>query len=452
MKKIKYFIAFAEYLYIILIIILLMVFMSELKQELEQRWLLYQCTNEWVFDLLDTGKGVFYCWFDPTAPSLHLWNFIGFMVAVHLMRKWNTYIALTWGATGMIWDPSGKESERSFLTPEELEQNAKNLSNQMSNILNNLKKFTWQKFEFDFVNNKDFYEWFSYIDFLRDVGKYITVNVMISKDNVKRRIDDPTQSISYTEFSYMLLQWYDFCKLHVDKWVNLQIWWQDQWGNLVTWTELIRKKYDTEVYALTWPLITDSTGKKFGKSEWNALFLDRDQTSPYEIYQYFMNTSDEDVERYLKMLTLLDLSDIFDIVWKHNENPQERYGQKHLAYHVVEIIHSSWDADVAQKISELLFGTGDKLEILKGLSVDEIGSFYDELGGFEYSGENLFETIVKSWLAKSNSEARQAVQSGAIYIQEQQISDFQYNVSDVFLNDSILLIRKGKKNFRIVKK
>lgn len=426
--------------------------MSALKKELEQRWLLYQCSQENVFDILEQGKGVFYCWFDPTADSLHLWNFIGFMVAVHLMRKWNTYIALTWGATGMIWDPSGKESERNFLSQEDLERNTENLSEQMSNILKNLSGFTGEKFQFDFVNNKDFYDWLSYLDFLRDVWKYITVNVMMSKDNVKRRIDDPTQSISYTEFSYMLLQGYDFCKLHTDRWVNLQIGWQDQWGNLVTGTELVRKKYDKEVYALTWPLITDSTGKKFGKSEWNALFLDKQKTSPYEIYQYFMNTTDDDVERYLKMLTLLELSEITSIVWKHNENPQERYGQKCLAYHVVEIIHSLKDAKIAEKISELLFWTGDKWEILRGLSKDEIESFYWELGGFEYSNENFFETIVKSGLAKSNSEARQAVQSGAIYIGEDKVSDFQYDVSNAFLENGMLLIRKGKKNFRIIKK
>jgi len=258
----------------------------------------------------DAGWKNFYCGFDPTADSLHLWNFIGFMVAIHLMRRWNKYTALTGGATGMIWDPGWKDAERTFLSEQDLDNNQKAISNQITWILNNLKDFTWEKFEFDFVNNKDFYKNMWYLDFLREVWKYITVNVMMSKDTVKKRIEDPKQSISYTEFSYMLLQGYDFAKLHKDSNMLLQIWWQDQWGNLVTWTEIIRKKYDWESYALTWPLITDATGRKFGKSEWNAIWLDKNKTSPYFIYQYFMNTSDNDVERYLKMLTLIETEEI----------------------------------------------------------------------------------------------------------------------------------------------
>lgn len=426
--------------------------MKNLKQELEDRWLLYQCSNEKMFELYEKGWEIFYCGFDPTADSLHLWNFIGFMVAVHIMRRWNKYIALTWGATGMIGDPGWKDAERSFLSEQDLDNNQKAISTQITWILNNLKSFTWEDFHFDFVNNKDFYLEMWYLDFLREVWKYITVNVMMSKDTVKKRIEDPTKSISYTEFSYMLLQGYDFSKLYKDDWLKLQIWGQDQWGNLVTWTEIIRKKYEAETYALTWPLITDSSWKKFGKSEWNAIWLDKNKTSPYEIYQYFMNTADTDLERYLKMLTLIETEDIEELVKKHMETPENREWQKLLAYKVVEIIHGPSEADLAVKISDFMFGWEDRVSILKSLIDSELETFQTAMWGFKYEWENLFETIVKSELESSNSNARNSVSSGAIFINEQKIDNFDFDVGSAFINEKVLLLRKGKKNFRIILK
>ena len=426
--------------------------MKSLKQELEDRGLLYQCSNEEMFDLYDKWWQMFYCGFDPTADSLHLWNFIGFMVWVHIMRRWNSYRALTWGATWMIWDPGWKDAERSFLSEEALDNNQKSISNQISWIMENLKDYTWEDFNYDFVNNKDFYKDMWYLDFLREVWKYITINVMMSKDTVKKRIEDPKQSISYTEFSYMLLQWYDFSKMYKDDGLKLQIWWQDQWGNLVTWTEIIRKKYDWDSYALTWPLITDATWRKFGKSEWNAMFLDKSKTTPYFIYQYFMNTSDEDISRYLKMLTLIETEEIDKLVSSHNEAPEKREWQKLLAYKVVEIIHWTKEADLALRVSNFMFGWDDRVEVLNSLTDEEIKSFSDSMWGFKYSEENLFETIVKSGLAKSNSDARQAVQSWAININEVKISDPKHDFSSDFINDKVLLIRKWKKNFRIITK
>lgn len=424
--------------------------MKTLKQELQDRALLYQFSSEDLFKKFDEGKGSFFCGFDPTADSLHLWNFIGFMVGVHLMRRGNKYIVLTGWATWMIWDPGWKDAERNFLSSDDLDRNQKAISIQISWILKNLENFTWNNFKYSFVNNKDFYINMWYLDFLREIWKYITINVMMSKDTVKKRIEDPSKSISYTEFSYMLLQGYDFCKLFKDNSVTLQIGGQDQWWNLVTWTELIRKKYETETFALTWPLIVDSTWKKFGKSEGNALFLDKNKTSAYEIYQYFMNTPDLDISRYLKMLTLIETEEIDEIVKKHMEKPEEREGQKLLAYKIVEIIHWIIEADLALNISDFMFGWLDRVEVLKWLNKHEIISFYNALWGFKYTQENLFETIVKSWLTNSNSEARQAVQSWAIYINEQKIIDFNHDVFWDFINDKIFLIRKGKKNFRIV--
>lgn len=426
--------------------------MLPIKEELEKRWLLFQNSSEDIFKLIDNWKANFYCWFDPTADSLHLWNFIGFMVAIHLMKRWNKYTALTWWATGMIWDPGWKDAERNFLSEEDLDNNQQKITTQMTSMLKNLESFTWFEFSYDFANNKDFYTWMWYLDFLREVWKYITVNVMMSKDTVKKRIEDPSKSISYTEFSYMLLQWYDFCRLFTDRNVNLQIWWQDQWWNLVTWTELIRKKYSKDTYCLTWPLITDSTWRKFWKSEWNAMFLDKSKTSPYEIYQYFMNTSDDDIEKYMKMLTLIDLDEINNIVADHNRTPEKREWQKILSYKIVEIIHWENEAKIAKDISDFMFTWVDRVEVLAWLNKHEIETFYNAIWWFTYSEENLFETIVKSWLANSNSEARQALNSWAIHINEEKISDPRHEFRDNFINDKVLLIRKWKKNFKIILK
>lgn len=426
--------------------------MKPLKQELADRWLLYQFTSDELFKKFDAWEGSFYCGFDPTADSLHLWNFIWFMVWVHLMRRGNKYFALTWWATGMIWDPGWKDSERNFLSPEALDNNQKKISIQISSILTNLKNFTWNEFKYDFVNNKDFYVGMWYLDFLREVGKFITINVMMSKDTVKKRIEDPDKSISYTEFSYMLLQWYDYCKLFKDSWVTLQIWGQDQWWNLVTWTELIRKKYESEAYALTWPLITDSTWKKFGKSEWNAMFLDKTKTTPYFIYQYFMNTSDDDLAKYMKMLTLIETEEVDEIVANHMKKPEDRVGQKLLAFKVVEILHSTVEAKLSEKISDFMFGDNNKLEILKSLNNDELDTFKFSMWWFNFSWENLFETIVISSLESSNSNARNAIKAGSIFINEEKVTDFNLDLNTCFINDKFILLRKGKKSFRIITK
>lgn len=426
--------------------------MKPIKQELEDRGLLYQNTNDKIFELIDAGQANFYCGFDPTADSLHLWNFIGFMVATHIMRRGNTYTALTWGATWMIGDPGWKNSEREFLGMDALDKNQEAISKQISEIAANMKNFTGDDLHVEFINNKVFYENMNFLDFLREVGKFITVNVMMSKDTVKKRIEDPSQSISYTEFSYQLLQGYDACRLFQDKNVVLQIGGQDQWGNLVTGTELIRKKYDEDAYAMTWPLITDSSGKKFGKSEGNAMFLNKNKTSPYFIYQYFMNTSDEDISRFMKMLTLIETEEIDRIVADHMAQPELRAGQKILAFKVVEIVHGTREAELAEQITEFMFGSGDKVSQLSELSSEDLSTYQNAMGGFDYSEENFFELIVKSGLAKSNSEARNSVSSGAISINGNKITDSKYDFSGDFLDNGSLLLQKGKKNLRIIKK
>ncbi|MCD5375295.1 tyrosine--tRNA ligase [Candidatus Gracilibacteria bacterium] len=424
----------------------------QLQNYLKERGYLYQHSHEAIFEKLDKGGVGFYCGFDPTADSLHMGNFIGFMTAVQLMLRGNKYYALVGGATGMVGDPGGKDAERTFLDEETLTYNVGAIKNQFETILARLAQTTGKELNFEIVNNLDFYKGVGYLDFLREVGKYHTVNQMIAKDTVKKRIEDPTKSISYTEFSYMLLQGFDYYCLNRDHGVELQVGGQDQWGNLVTGIELIRKKTEAETYTFTWPLITDATGRKFGKSEGNALFLDRNKTSPYDLYQYFMNAHDDDIERYLKLLTLLELNDIDDIVSEHKLSPELRVGQKKLAYEVVNIIHGESDAESCQKITEFLFGSGDKIELLKGLNEDEFQIFFTEIGGIEYSDQNLFGMFIESELEQSGGTARQTLSGGAMFINEVKIEDGHYDFSGDFINGSFLLLRKGKKNFRIVKK
>jgi len=425
-----------------------------LKEELERRWLVYQFSDEKVFEVYEKWNEALYCGTDPTADSLHIGHLIPVMTAVNFMKRKNKFYFLIGWATWMIWDPSGKESERSFLSEENLANNQKAIYNQLSTLFSNLEKASWIKFEFEVVNNLDFYKNMWYLDFLRECGKYITVNSMISKDTVKRRIEDPDKSISYTEFSYMLLQWYDFYKLFAEKNVKLQIWGSDQWWNLVTWIEIIRKKIDQQWFVMTLPLVTDSTGRKFWKSEWNAIWIDKNKTSPYFIYQYFINTADQDVEKYLKLLTLLSFEEIDEIVKKHNEKPEDRLGQKALAYYVIKTIHWEEDADQAEKISTILFGWENTLETLKSLSDNDITALQNETGWAKFNWPSkVLDILVETWLVPSKWEWKKMIESWAVYVNEEKISDINTEISEInLINWKLVLIRKWKKNYKTLVK
>jgi len=436
----------------------------KLREELEKRWLIYQFSNEKLFDVYNKWWEKFYIWFDPSADSLQLGNMCAIMAAVNLMKYWNKCYFLVWWATWMIWDPSLKEAERLFLDEKQLRHNEQCIYDQLKSFLENLKKNFWINFDYEMVDNYDFYKWMNYLDFLRDVGKYITVNTMIAKESVKKRIDDPDKSITYAEFSYMLIQGYDFTYLFQKHWLQLQLGWSDQWGNVTTGIEIIRKKFDKEVYALTIPLILDSTGKKFGKSEWNAIFLDHAKTSPYFVYQYFMNAADEDVERYLKVLTLLDFETIDKIVQEHKKNPQLRSGQKELAKQVIKVIFDEDSATQAEKISEILFGEWDKIKIISWFKKVDIDALYKETGGTEIklgmmndpevsrAGELwIKELCVQAWLASSNGEVKKLIQSDSIFCNENKITDIQQTIKKSDFINWVLLIRKWKKIFKIVK-
>lgn len=423
--------------------------MLSLQEELTQRWFLYQHSHDAVFALYDKGGQTFYLGVDPTADSLHLGNFVGFMHAVQWMKRNNKLILIVGWATGMIGDPGGKDSERSFLDEDTLTRNVHAITKQVSDILAHLTELTGIEFSFEVRNNADFYDHVSYLWFLRDVGKYITINQMMNKETVKKRIEDPEKSISYTEFSYMLLQGYDFLKLYTDHDCKLQIAWSDQWWNSVTGLELIKRIADGDAYAVTHPLITDSTGKKFGKSEGNALWLDPEKNSPFVIYQYFMNTTDADIERYFKLLTLAEFETIERIVQKHAEAPEQRIGQEFLAHTITQTVFWAEAARQAQLITSTLFGGKDIMVELNSRSEEDLLALHEAIGKKQTATANdrILEVVVGCWLAESNSEAKQLIKNRSVFLNERCVDDMNYTLTDNdFLQGKIALLRKGKKS------
>ena len=425
----------------------------KLREELEARGLLYQYTDEKFFDLYEKWGEKFYCGYDPTADSLHLGHFLTFMAAVNFMKRGNTFVMLIWGATGMIGDPTGKSEARAFLWLDQLRHNQEAITKQVGQILENLKKLTGKDFQFKVVNNYDFYKDLSVFEWYRTVGKYITLNTMLSKESVKKRLENTESGISYTEFSYMLLQGNDFVHLYENEGVKLQIWGSDQRGNMVTGTEMLRKKTEGELesYVMTLPLMMDSTGKKFWKSEWNAIWLDQEKNSPYFVYQYFVNTADADVEKFLRAFTLLEISEIEAIVSQHVQQPEFRYGQRQLANYVIQTLFGKEAAQQAEKISEFLFGERDKMELLSAFSVDELQALARETGGCSVQEDEIriLELLVLAWVCESNGDAKKLIAQGAISVNEQIVSDIGQKFSRSDAVNWVLLIRKGKKNYKI---
>jgi len=376
--------------------------MLNLKEELENRGFLHQYTHEQVFDKFDKWWKKFYFWVDCSADSMTIWNFVALQMAIRFMLKWNKCFLLVGWATSTIWNPSWKDSERSILTEEDLVKNQDWIAKQFDLLVKNVENITWKKLDYEIVNNYDFFKNMNVLDFLKEVWRFMTVNWMMWKDIVKKRISDPKQFISYAEFSYMLIMGYDFYHLFKNEWVTLEVGWSDEWDWILSWVELVSKKTWSEVYGVTNKLIMDSNGKKFWKSEWNAIWLDKSKSSPYFMYQYFINANDDDIEKFLKLFTYINEEEIDEIVTKHMESPEQRVGQEILAYKVVEIIHWKVEANLALKITEFMFWKLDKLKTLKKLTSEELEVFRNAMWGFYYENENLFEIIVKSDLAKSN--------------------------------------------------
>ena len=409
-----------------------------------------------VAEHLDEAMRSAYVGFDPTADSLHIGNLVPIMLLAHYQRCGHRPVALVGGATGMIGDPSGKSSERNLLDEKTLGHNQEAIKKQLSHFLD---------FESNaanaalLVNNYDWMKEFSFLEFIRDVGKHITVNYMIAKDSVKNRISSETSSdgMSFTEFTYQLVQGYDFLHLYRENNCTIQMGGSDQWGNITTGTELIRRIGGGKGFAITCPLITKSDGSKFGKSEGGNVWLDPNRTSPYKFYQYWLNSSDEDAEKYIKIFTFLSEDEIKTLLSQHSEMPHLRLLQKRLAEEITTMVHSKDEFENAVKASEILFSKSFKqdiaslnektfLDVFDGVKQAEISkSEFDE--GLDMIGALSAKT---NFLA-SNGEARRALKENAVAVNKEKVNEDYILSSEDLINDKYIILIRGKKTNFILK-
>ena len=422
-------------------------------EELRWRGMLHDIMPE-TENHLNEKKASGYIGFDPTADSLHIGSLVQIMILMHFQRAGHRPIALVGGATGMIGDPSGKSAERNLLNEETLDKNINGIKNQLARFL-----------DFDasnenaalLVNNLDWMKGYSLIDFSRDIGKHITVNYMMSKDSVKKRLGSESQvGMSFTEFTYQLLQGYDFLHLYKNLDCTLQMGGSDQWGNITTGTELVRRKASGKAYAITCPLITKADGTKFGKTEGGNIWLDKSRTSPYKFYQYWLNASDEDAESYIKIFTFLSEDEINTLIEEHKQAPHLRVLQNRIANEVTLLVHSQEDLDNAQKASQILFGksTSEDLKSLDGATFLDV---FEGVPQAELAKESLGEGVDiitalagDSQFLKSNGEARRALKENSISVNKAKVQETYKVTNQDLINDRYVLLQRGKKTYFIL--
>tara|TARA_B100000929_G_scaffold237556_1_gene194367 strand:- start:681 stop:1976 length:1296 start_codon:yes stop_codon:yes gene_type:complete len=422
-------------------------------EELTWRGMLHDVMPGTEEHLLEEMRAA-YVGIDPTADSLHIGHLVGVMMLRHFQLAGHKPYALVGGATGMIGDPSGKSAERNLLDEPTLRHNQNSLKEQLSRFLD---------FDSDMensavlVNNYDWMKDFSFLDFIRDVGKHITVNYMMAKDSVKKRLSsESAEGMSFTEFTYQLVQGYDFLHLFREKNCTLQMGGSDQWGNITTGTELIRRIGDGKGYALTCPLITKADGTKFGKTEGGNVWLDANRTSPYKFYQYWLNTSDEDAEKYIKIFTFLSKDEITSLIEKHREAPHQRELQKVLGKEVTTMVHSEADFENALAASEVLFGksTADDFRKLDEATFLDIFEGVPQAEVAKTEVENGLDMIAalsaKTNFLNSNGEARRALKENSVSVNKEKVKeDYMITTSDL-INDKYVILNKGKKNTYII--
>ena len=423
-------------------------------KELRWRGMLHDIMPETEKYLLQNSS-VGYIGFDPTSDSLHIGSLVQIMILIHFQNAGHQPIALVGGATGMIGDPSGKSDERNLLDPESLQKNIDGIRNQLNKFL-----------DFDsiksrgarLVNNYDWIKGYTFIDFSRDVGKHLTVNYMMAKDSVKKRlVSEAKVGMSFTEFSYQLLQGYDFLHLYKNMDCKIQMGGSDQWGNITTGTELIRRKAGGKAYAITCPLITKSDGSKFGKTEDGNIWLDKSKTSPYKFYQYWLNSSDEDAESYIKIFTQLDQERISNLILEHRAMPHSRLLQKTIAEEVTRLVHSDNDLEKAQKASQILFGksTDEDLKYLDQQTFLEVfeGVPQSEISQADFqNGIDIINLLAnKTNFLKSNGEARRALSENSISVNKTKVNEKYIIGGQDLIDEQYILLQRGKKNYFIVK-
>lgn len=423
-------------------------------EELQWRGMIQDIMPETKEHLLEEMRSA-YVGIDPTADSLHIGHLVSVMMLCHFQQCGHRPVVLIGGATGMIGDPSGKSEERNLLDEPTLRHNQEALKKQLSRFLD---------FESDknnaavLVNNYDWMKEFSFLDFIRDVGKHITVNYMMAKDSVKKRLSgDAKEGMSFTEFTYQLVQGYDFLQLYKSKSCTLQMGGSDQWGNITTGTELIRRIEGGKGYALTCPLITKADGTKFGKTEGGNVWLDAERTSPYKFYQYWLNTSDEDAEKYIKIFTFISKKDIETLVSEHKTAPHLRQLQKRLAEELTIMVHSKEELVNAITASGILFGNSTSSD-LKKLNESTFLDIFEGVPQAEISQEVITDGLdiaaalsSESGFLKSNSEARRALKENSISVNKEKVNeDFKITAADL-INNTFVLLQRGKKNYYILK-
>jgi tyrosyl-tRNA synthetase len=408
----------------------------KLSALLKERGYVYQHSSETIEEITEGKIHTLYLGVDPTADSMHVGQLMGVLVLRRFVEAGHKLIVLVGGGTGMIGDPGGKSAERNLLDNETVRRNADALKTQFKHLLGGV--------DFEMVNNAEWLHTLNYMEFLRDIGKHFTVNEMIKRDTVRPRLETPDQSISYTEFSYMLLQAYDFLELNKRFDCDLQVGGSDQWGNIISGVELIRRKTGNKAYALSWPLLVDKAGKKFGKSEGNAVWLEAKKTSAFQFYQFWYNVEDEMVEELLLKMTLVPKQEIETIMSEHDDNPSARVAQQHLARAVTILVHGDEAAHLAEEASDALFGGKD----MSALSKKTIAVLSAEAPSCEVRiGEPLADVVVRANLASSKREARQFTEDGAIVLNGAKISDTNRVVmKEDFENAPVALLKRGKRN------
>lgn len=405
----------------------------KLYEDLKWRGLVQDVSDDSLIEKLNEGGMTFYIGTDPTADSMHIGHYSSFLISKRLAKAGHHPILLVGGATGLIGDPK-PTAERPMISKEEVDHNFKGLKEQAEKI-----------FGFEVVNNWDWTKDINVIDFLRDYGKYFNVNYMLAKDKVKTRLES---GITFAEFSYMILQALDFMYLYENRNCTLQVAGSDQWGNITSGIELIRKKLGKEVYGMVMPLVTDSSGVKFGKTEGNALWLDKSKTSSYELYQYLVNLEDSMIIEYLKKLTFLSKEEIEDLEKRHSERPELREAHKALAHEVITDLHGEKEFDKAVRISEALFSGNTK-----ELTLDEIKDGFKDVPTIEIDSEMpVLDLLVNNNIVASKREGREFLNAGSITVNDEKITDEkEVMTKDKAIESSILIIRRGKKKYYIAK-
>lgn len=402
-------------------------------EDLKWRGLIQDISSEELIDKLNKGGLTFYIGTDPTADSMHIGHYSSFLISKRLARAGHHPILLIGGATGLIGDPK-PTSERPMISKEEVKKNFLGLKNQAEKI-----------FGFEVVDNFEWTKDINVIDFLRDYGKYFNINYMLAKDKVKSRLDS---GITYAEFSYMILQALDFLYLFEHRNCTLQVAGSDQWGNITSGIELIRKKLDKQAYGMVMPLVTDSTGKKFGKTEGNALWLDKNKTSSYQLYQYLINLEDCMIIDYLKKLTFLTKEEIEELEKSNQKEPEKRLAHKALAREIITDLHGKEEFEKAVELSNVLF-----TEKFKELTQKDITEIFNEQEIIPVKSNNLIDLLIELGAAKSKRESREFITGNAIKINGEKITDLDYNLKETdFIDNTYIIVKRGKKNYYVGKK